>query len=270
MEEIIMPIPENKLRKLLESGKPTVATRISSTNPTTVEAMASTGNFNYFEFVAEYSPFTQGELDNLARAAELHGIGSIIKVDFMNRHYVAQRAVASGFEGVLYADHKTADEVYESIWALTPDSEQDKGRFGYPSSRWIGYHPSLSQMDYAAMVRNIVKLFMIEKKEAVDNFEEICKVKGVDMVQFGPSDFSMSCGWNSAEHKAEIKEIEEYVIRKAIEHNIAPRCECDTIERAEYYKSLGVRHFCFGDEFRILKAYWSGPCGELRSMADKL
>ncbi|OQB23741.1 MAG: 2-keto-3-deoxy-L-rhamnonate aldolase [Firmicutes bacterium ADurb.Bin182] len=265
-----MNIPQNKIRTLLNGSKPSVATRIWSTWPTLIEAMAVTGNFDYFEFVAEYSPFTQPDLENMVRAAELHGIGSMIKVDFQNRHYIAQRAVSMGFQSVLYCDHKTADEVRETIWALSPDSMEDKGRFGYPNSRWIGYTPHIAQMDYAAMVRNTVKAFMIEKQEAVDNFEEICSVPGIDMVQFGPSDFSMSKGWNASEHRQDLLEIEEYIIRTALAHGIAPRCECDTTDKAEYYRNLGVRHFCMGDEFRILNSYWRGTCGEVRKLADML
>lgn len=265
-----MPIPENRIRSLLLAGKPSVATRIWSTWPTTVEAMACTGNFDYFEFVAEYAPFTQPELENMVRAAELHGIGSMIKVDLQNRHYVAQRAVAMGFEAILYCDHKTADEVRESVWALSPDSPQDNGRFGYPNSRWLRYTPHIAQMDYAQMVRNTVKAFMVEKQETVDNLAQICSVPGVDMVQFGPSDFSMSKGWNAGEHQRELREVEEYVIKTALAHGVAPRCECDTIEKAAYYQELGVRHFCMGDEFRILNAYWTGACAQARKLADSL
>ena len=47
-------------------------------------------------------------------------------------------------------------------------------------------------MDYAAMNGSLVKAFMIEKKEAMDNIEEICSIPGVDMVQFGPSDYCIS------------------------------------------------------------------------------
>lgn len=264
-----MSFPENHIRSLLSAGKPTVATRIWSTWPTTVEAMAVTGNFDYFEFVAEYAPFTQQDLENLVRAAELHGIGSMIKVDLQNKNYVAQRAAAMGFEAILFADHKTAEEVRESIWALSPDCMKE-GRFGYPNARWIRYTPHIAQLEYAQLVRSIVKAFMVEKEETVKNFEEICAVPGVDMVQFGPSDYSMSMGWNAAEHQAELREIEEYVVRIALEHGIAPRCECDTMEKAAYYEGLGVRHFCIGDEFRILNAYWKGTCGDVRKLANTL
>ncbi|HCA29023.1 MAG TPA: 2,4-dihydroxyhept-2-ene-1,7-dioic acid aldolase, partial [Ruminococcaceae bacterium] len=60
------------------------------------------------------------------------------------------------------------------------------------------------------------------------------------------------------------------VIKTALAHGIAPRCECDTIDKMKYYMDLGVKHFCIGDEFRILNAYWRGTCGEARKIADKL
>lgn len=260
----------NKLRELLNEGMPTVGTRIWDTWPTVVEAAATSGNLDYVEFVAEYVPFNELALENLVRACELGNLGSIIKIDFQNRFYTAQRALAVGFQGVLFADHKTAKEVEETIWAIRPDSPKDKGRFGYPNGRWIGFQPRNPQMEYAAMVRSAVKAFMIEKKEAMDNLEEICSVKGVDMVQFGPSDYSMSMGWDSKDHKNELRDMEERMIRIALEHGVEPRCEIDTPEQAEYYRKLGVRHFCAGDEFRILMAYWQEVCGQVRNLADSL
>lgn len=261
---------ENKLRKLLSEGTPTVGTRIWSTWPTVVEAAASTGNLDYVEFVAEYVPYSEIELENLIRACELGNLASMIKIDFQNRAYTAQRAIAVGFQGVLFADHKTAKEVEETIWAISPDSPQDGGRFGYPNARWIGYQPKNPQTEYADMVRSTVKAFMIEKAEAMSNLEEICSVPGVDMVQFGPSDYSLSMGWDAKDHKKELREIEEKMIRIALEHGVAPRCEIDTLEQAEYYRSLGVRHFCVGDEFRILMAYWQSVCGQVRTLAEAI
>ena len=77
----------NKLRNILESNGTTVNTRIWSTWPTIVEAAASTGSFDYFEFLAEYAPFTLNDLENFARTCELYDAGSMIKVDFQNRFY---------------------------------------------------------------------------------------------------------------------------------------------------------------------------------------
>ena len=264
-----MPVPENRIRTLLNANRPTVATRLFNVNPSSVEAAACSGSFDYVEFLAEYAPHSLMELENFVRAAELHHIGTLIKIDLQNRHYVAQKAAAAGFQGILYADHKTPEEVEESIYYLSPDCP-DGGRFGFPNGRWIGYNGHLPQQEHVQMTRNLVKAFMIEKAEAVDNITAICSTPGVDMVQFGPSDYSMSRGWNAADHAQELKEIEEYVIRTALECGVAPRCECDTMDKVEYYRGLGVRHFCIGDELRVLNAYWKGTCGQVRKLADSL
>ena len=89
---------ENKLRQILQDGKTSVSTRIWSTWPVITESLAAIQAFDYMEFVAEYAPFSQADLENMCRAAELYGMGSMIKVDLQNRGYVAQKAVASGFQ----------------------------------------------------------------------------------------------------------------------------------------------------------------------------
>ena len=260
----------NKLREILNNNQPSIATRILSAWPTITEAVASTGKFDYIEFVAEYAPFSHADLENICRAAELHNISTMIKVDFQNRAYVAQKAMASGFQALLLTDHKTPEEVRETMYVIRPDTPEDGGRFGYPNRRWIGYQPNLSQMDYAAMVRNTVAAFMVEKKECLDNLEEICEIPGVDMVQFGPSDYSMSLGWNAGAHVDEYKAAEREMIRIALKHGVQPRCEINSADEAKYYIDLGVRHFCIGDEPRNNMTYWNNVGGALKEIVDTL
>jgi len=261
---------DNLLREKLSRGEPTVSTRIWSTWPTVTEACAATGKFDYIEFVAEYAPHTLVDLENFARTCEMWNVGSMIKVAFQNRFYVAQKALASGFQAILFTDHKTPDEVEASLWAVRPDNEEFGGRFGYPNGRWIGYQPMQAQRKHAEMVNSAVKVFMIEKYDAVQHIDEICSIPGVDMVQFGPSDYSLSRGWSWEEHRDEVREAEETVIRAALKHGVAARCEINSFEQAEYYKSLGVRHFSIGDQFKILKDYWNNVGGAVRDLADTL
>lgn len=255
----------NRLRALLNDNRPTLGTRIESTWPLMTEIVGSTGLYDYIEFVAEYAPYIQSDLENIARAAELHGLSSMIKVDYQNRAYACQKAMASGFQAVLLTDHRTADEVRESIRMIRPDTPEDNGRFGYPNRRWIGYTPRLKQMDYAAMVRSTVVAVMIEKAEALENIEAICSVEGVDMVQFGPSDYSMSRGWNLIEHKEEVRAAERAMIETALRLGVHPRCEINTAEEANYYQALGVRHFCLGDEIKNATMVWQREGEALRA-----
>ena len=249
----------NRLRELIKSDKPTLATRVFNTWPVMTETVGATGFYDYMEFSAEYAPFDQYDLENIARAAELHGMGSIIKVDYANRAYVSQKAICSGFQGILWTDHKTAKDVEATIQMVMSDSLQDEGQFGIPTRRLIGNLQGMKQMDFVQVCRDVVKLFMIEKKAAAENIEDICSVDGVDMIQFGPSDFSMNSGFNFVDHMAEVREIEAMCIKTAIKHGVRPRAElmsadADTFKK---YLDMGVKDFCVGGEVWSASARWN-------------
>ena len=256
----------NKIRELFNAGKPTVGTRVFSTWPLITEVAGSTGKFDYIEFLAEYAPVGQHDLENIARAAELHNMGTVIKIDYANRAQVAQKAVASGFQAVMFADHRTAGDVEASIATLRADCPQDGGKFGFTPRRLIGYSAGFTQMQFADMLRDIVCCFMIEKKEAVDNIDEICAVKGLDMIQFGPSDFSMSCGVDASGNADNIKIAEEKCIKTALKYGVRPRAEINSPEAAKRYIDLGVKDFNIGGEIWNLSTIWSAHGTGLRDI----
>lgn len=246
---------KNNLREAM-SKECIIATRIDSTWPMITELVGSTGLYDYIEFLAEYAPFDHYDLENIARAAELHNLNTIVKVDYENRYYVAQKALASGFNGVLFTDHTTKEEVEETLRHVMPSTPMHKGTMGFINRRWIRNANLSSQMKYAEDVSQNVFGFMIEKKEAVDNIEEIVQVEGVDFVQFGPADYSMNCGFDKDDNIEEVKKAEKKVIETALRYNVSPRVEIKHASEAEYYKKLGVKHFAIGTEIRILKDYW--------------
>lgn len=182
----------NLFWKLLQANRPSMGTQILSAWHLMIDVVGASGQFDYIEFVAEYAPFTDADLEKIVRVAELHKMSSMIKIDFQNRFYIAQRGLAAGFRSILFTEHKSADEVRQSITANRADTPEDGGRFGKPSRRFIGFEPSLSQMDYAKMLRETVVAIMIEKRQAFEKLEDICSTEGVDMMLFGPSGYAMN------------------------------------------------------------------------------
>lgn len=247
---------ENRIYEAIKSGKNTVSTRIISTKPYIMEIIGGTGHYDYAEFLAEYSTFSQEDLENMVRAAELYRMGTMIKIDYQNRLYVAQKAVASGFQAVLFTDHRSAAQVRESIAALRPDTPSDNGSYGFSTRRFIKSPKMITAMGHAERIRHVVCCFMIEKKEAVDNLEEICAVPGVDMVQFGGYDYCMSQNWEVEEHKEDIRQAECRMIETALRCGVRPRCEIYKPEDARYYASLGVKDFSLNIDNFILQDYW--------------
>lgn len=260
---------ENKLRALINQKAPTVATRIYSRWPFITEIIGATGLYDYVEFLAEYAPFTQEELENICIAADAHGMSAIIKIDMQNRFYVAQKAIAAGFSGVLLTDHKTAADVRETLHYLRPDSPEDKGSFSFACRRFNyqnGGWGSVSIDDYKKLVRDTVVMLMVEKKETLENLEEILSVPGIDMLQWGPMDFSLSMGWDHKQKQSELKALERKMIEIAKRRGVAVRCEIKDAAGGQYYKDLGVQNFCLGDEIGNNVAFWTGQGNTLREI----
>lgn len=247
---------KNKIRELLNSNSMTLCTRLANKWPYLVEMVGAFGNFDYVEYVAEYSPFSQDELENFVRAAELHNLGTMIKVDYYNSAYVAQKAIASGFQAILFTDCHSAEDVRKAVYSVKPDTPEHRGHFGYPTRRFIHFQPFLKQQDHVERVNDVVLAFMIEKQSAMDEIEEICSIPGVDMVQFGPSDFAMSNGKNLADYRPQAQEAEKRMIEIALKHNVRPRCEIygkpgDIKDKL----NLGVRDICFGDDIKTYRHF---------------
>ncbi len=246
----------NLIREKVEQHLPMTSTRIWSTNPFVVETIGSSGQFDYFEFAAEYAPFSQIDLENMCRASELYGMGSMIKIDLQNRGYVAQKAIAAGFQAVLFADHSTPEQVEESIRLTMPTTPECGGYFGYPMRRFIGTQSHLTPMVHAKRVKEIVRCFMIEKVTALDHIDEICSIPGVDMVQFGSGDWSMNQGFDRNDRPEVCKEAEQKMIEAALKHGVRPRCEVKNVEDAKYYRSLGVQDIALDDDMYALRRFW--------------
>lgn len=253
----------NKFRELLKADKPTIGTHIHTTWPSIVEAIGHTGTYDYVEFVAEYGPFDLYAFDDMCRAAELYEMSMMVKVDQEPRGFIAQRAIGSGFQSVLFSDCRSADEVRECVAIARPETPEDRGTYGVATRRftYMGYGGS---MDYVRALRDVVVVIMIEKDGAVQNLEEVLSVPGVDMIQWGGSDYSMSVGRAGERGSPEIKAVERKVIETSLKMGVPPRAEINTADQAKYYLDMGVRHFCIGTDVNILYDWWKAHGDDVR------
>jgi 4-hydroxy-2-oxoheptanedioate aldolase len=96
---------------------------------------------------------------------------------------------------------------------------------------------------------------MIEKDSAVEDLEAILSVPGVDMVQFGPADYSMSIGIPGQWNHPRVREAERVVIETALKMGVAPRVELGDFRDADRYLKMGVKHFCVGWDIDIIHKY---------------
>ena len=259
---------KNKLRELLEKGEPTIGTHIHTVWPGITELIGHTGMIDYVEFTSTYAPYDLHDLDNLARAAELVNMSSMIKIDQEPRTYLAERALAAGIQSILFADIRSVKDAEEAVRAVRCEP---KGINGLGMYRTVGYvFCKGSIADLVKWCDDAVVALMIEKKSAVENLEEILSVEGIDMVQFGPGDYSISIGHPGELNHPKVREAELKTIKTALKMGIPPRAEINSPKEAERYIKLGVRDFCMGIDVLILYEWLRNNGSELRKMLSKI
>jgi 4-hydroxy-2-oxoheptanedioate aldolase len=249
----------NKLRELLTAGKPTLGTHMVSPWPRVVEVIGHTNSFDYIEYVGEYSTFTIEQFENFGRAIELFpNMSSMIKVEEQTRGFIAQRALDAGIQNVLFSDCRDAKDIKECIRLVRPETPEAGGCHGSGSRR---INIGSNTVEWVKAMNSAVLAFMIEKKSAMDNLEEILSIKGVDMVQFGSNDYSVSIGKPGTAPSPEMQQTQQEMIKMALKKGVVPRVEIGEFTQAKPYIEMGVRHFCMGQDNGII-AQWCKQNGE--------
>src|SRR5205085_7699977 len=216
----------NRLRELLRADRPSLGTHIHSTWPSIIELVGHSRMFDYVEFVAEYAPYDLYALENLGRAVDLFPhLSAMMKIEQEPRTYLTVRAIGAGIQNVLFADPRTVADVEECVRPVRADTPHAKGRHGVGMRRDVRCVIEGGTPAFVQALDDAVVALMIEKGPAVENLEALLSVPGVDMVQFGPADYSMSIGIPGQWNHPRVKEAERYVIETALHMRIAPRAE---------------------------------------------
>jgi 4-hydroxy-2-oxoheptanedioate aldolase len=118
--------------------------------------------------------------------------------------------------------------------------------------RNVAYGLESASQAWAEAMREAVIEVMIESETAVKNLDEILSVKGLNMVHFGPSDYSLSVGKVGQDKSPEVQKVHRYVIETALRKGIRPRVVIASHEEAKEFVDMGVRDFCVGNDLGTL------------------
>jgi 2-keto-3-deoxy-L-rhamnonate aldolase RhmA len=244
---------KNTLRELLNQGKPTLGTHVLIPWPGMAEVVGLTGAFDYIEYVGEYSTFTTEQLENFGRAIDLFpSMSSMMKVEEQTRGFIAQRAIGHGIQNVLFTDIRSAADVRECVKLILPETPEDKGHHGASMRRNVGYVQYSGTPEWVKAMEDTVIAFMIEKPSAMEQLDEIMATPHVDMLQFGPNDYSVADGRPGQSGSAKTQQVQRDMIERAMKKGIPARVEINGFEQAKPFIEMGVKHFCVGWDMRVV------------------
>lgn len=260
---------ENRLRELLREDKPSLGTHVHSPWPSVVEMVGHSGMFDYVEYVSEYAPYDLHTFEHIARAVELFDpLTAMIKVEQEPRGHLASRAIGAGIQNVLFADVRTVEDVQACVQAVRAETPETGGRHGASARRNVRFGMDAASPTFVQAMEDAVVAIMIEKAPAVENLEALLSVGGVDMVQFGPGDYSMSIGHPGEYGHRKVREAEKFVIETSLKMGVAPRAEIGGPDGAKKYLDMGVRHFCMGTDVSILMRWFRTEGEAMRKVLE--
>lgn len=257
----------NRLRELLNAGQPSLGTHLHISWPSVTELVGYAGHFDYIEFVAEYGPYDLYALENIGRAISVFGhLTGMMKIEQEPRNYLTIRALGSGIQNVLFADIRTAADAEACVRAVRAESPDGGGIHGVGMRRDVRFTIEPGSQGFVDALNETVIALMIEKKSAIENLDAILAVPGIDMVQFGPADYSMSLGLAGQWRHPRVQEAERYMIETALKAGVHPRAEIQHPGQAQRYLDLGVKHFCVGTDMVTLWQYFKETGTAMRGL----
>lgn len=174
----------NRLKQILQNGKPAIGSWLGSSDPYCVEMMAGLG-FDWLIIDMEHIPLSQETLRNMLMACKGSESSVIVRVSLNSRDYI-QAALDLGAQGVMVPMVNSGDDAERAVqFSRYPPL----GRRGLGPMRAAQY--GKNDANYRRSANDETLLFVqIETPEAVKNAEKILTVKGVDGLFIGNGDLA--------------------------------------------------------------------------------
>ncbi|WP_238933659.1 HpcH/HpaI aldolase family protein [Brevibacillus choshinensis] len=206
----------NTVKQKILNGEKVVGAFLGFYSPEIVEMLGYSG----FEFIViddEHGAFSPRDLENMIRAAESVNLVPIVRVSYDPS--CIQKALDRGAKGIQVPMVNTKEEAELVVKRVKfPPIGQRGAAFITRPARYGRDHgkPFLDAED-----ENVLIIVQIETPQAVDNFEVIISVPGIDMAFIGPTDLSIFMGYKEegAKHP-EVQKVISELRERARQRNI--------------------------------------------------
>jgi 2-keto-3-deoxy-L-rhamnonate aldolase RhmA len=181
------PAP-NRLKRDLAAGKVCLGATITINSPAVAEIMSHIG-LDWLWFETEHSSLTLDNVLTMLQATNGADVSTVIRVPWNDKTMI-KRALDLGPDGIIVPLVNTREEAEAAVRAMKYPPLGERGA-GLARAQCYGLHMG-EYMETAN--HEVTTILMIEHIRAVENIDEILKVKGVDSVMVGALDLSGSMG----------------------------------------------------------------------------
>jgi 4-hydroxy-2-oxoheptanedioate aldolase len=177
-------------------------------SPAVVEMLGYTAIDDVF-LDAEHGPLSEGQCEDMIRAADLVDKPVVIRVP-KNEDHVILRYLDIGSSGLIIPHVTTRDDAERAVRAI---KFGPAGRRSFAGGRTNAYGARESATDYIQRAnRETVVIGLFEDVDGLKSVDDILRVDGLDALIVGPNDLAFSMGYPAQPWHQEVQKVVDQVI----------------------------------------------------------
>jgi 2-keto-3-deoxy-L-rhamnonate aldolase RhmA len=238
---------KNSFREAIENGETVYGARNATFSPNLIELYGHIGlDWVWLDFEHQGgSPWNSHTFEDLTRAAEVSDVELVVRIP-NNDQSLIRKVLDAGVKNLLIPRLETAEEVRTAVEAGRFEYDGSPGQRGTSASRSTNF----GKRNYIETEDDQVCIgVMIEKREAVENIEEIASVPELGFIFIGPGDMSVQLGHAGNREHPDVTRAIDDVKAVADGHSIPAGCIVGDVEKGHEAIDDGYQILRIGGEF---------------------
>ncbi|GAA5221515.1 HpcH/HpaI aldolase family protein [Membranihabitans marinus] len=165
----------------------------------------------------EHVPLGREQVSTMCKLYSKHGIAPVVRIPSPDPYQVSM-VLDGGASGIIAPYVETVEQVKSLVGAVKYKPLKGERLNGFIYNN-VAIEPELEAYADNQNQDNVL-IVNIESVPAINNLDEILKVKGLDAVLVGPHDLSCSLGIPEDYHHPKFKEAIQTIIQKGRAHNV--------------------------------------------------
>lgn len=228
---------------------PVIGPFIALPSPEVTELVGLAG-YDFAIFDQEHGQITIDRLADLLRAAEVRGLGTIVRTSGSSRADIL-RPLDLGARGLIIPQVDSAEEaraiVYHARYA-------PGGGRGVAMPRASHFGAMSSDAYFSASNREVAIIVQAESQRALDNLESIAAIQGLTGIFLGPFDLSVSLGVPGQTQHPKVEQAAEQLLTVCKARDLVAGIFVTTMEEAIRRRDQGFGFVAFSMDTLILSA----------------
>ncbi len=255
-------IVRNPFIERIKNGELAVGCQLRSASLRIAEMIGFCG-FDFIYIDTEHFTCDHETIENLVRCCQLSGVVPLVRLPDHNPGRISQY-LDVGVTGIILPHMDTPEQARQ---AMAIGKYAPKGNRGFSGNARAADYGFVDRDSYTQLANEHTLIIgMIESKEAVDQLDGILAT-GIDMLRIGPSDLSMSMGYDGRPDHPEVQQAIDYIIKRCKETKTPVGGAATTPEGVGAQYARGYDFVHYSSDLVMLKKIWSADLEKIRALA---